>query len=407
MTTLEAPVSTNGQHSHDAADTIVIVDALRTPLGRRNGWLREKHPVTLGAHVVRELLARHGIDGSQVDHVIFGSVSQYAEQTFNIARNVVLEAGLPIEVPATSVDFQCGSSQQAVHLAAAMVASGQADIVVAGGVESMTRVPMGSSIGETGASPFTDNIMEAYNMVPQGVASDEIAEKWHISRDMIDDLGYESHVRAARATEKGLMQREIVSIEGVDDDGQLFTVDRDQGIRVNPNREKMGDLSPVFTEGGITTAGNSSQISDGAAAVLVMSQATADELGLKPRARIVSTVTVGSDPHLMLTGPTAATRRVLERAGLQMDDIDAFEVNEAFATVVRMWEQEMQPDMSKVNVYGGAVALGHPLGASGARLMTTLMNVLENEGGRYGLQTMCCGGGMATGTIIERISDES
>jgi acetyl-CoA acyltransferase len=383
---------------------IVIVDAARTPLGKRNGWLREVHPVKLGAHAVKAALERSGVKPEQVDHVIFGAVSQYAEQTFNVARNVVLEAGLPIEVPATSVDFQCGSSQQAVHLAAAMVASGQADIVVAGGVESMTRVPMGSSIGASGVSPFTDNIMEQYNMIPQGIASDEIAQHWEISRDAVDELGYESHLRATKATEAGKLQREIAPIEGVDDEGKPFMVEYDQGFRANPNRDKMGQLQPAFTPEGITTAGNSSQISDGAAAVVVMSAEKAEELGLKPRARIISSVTVGSDPHLMLTGPTAATKKVLQRAGLTMDDIDIFEVNEAFATVVRMWEKELKPDMSKVNVYGGAIALGHPLGGSGARLMTTLLNALEGEGGRYGLQTMCCGGGMATGTIIERLN---
>jgi len=383
---------------------VVIVDAARTPLGRRNGWLREIHPVKLGAHAIKAALERAGVKPEQVDHVIFGAVSQVAEQTFNVARNVVLEAGLPIEVPATSVDFQCGSSQQAVHLAAAMVASGQADIVVAGGVESMTRVPMGSSIGDKGMSPFTDNIMEEHNMVNQGIASDEIAQQWELTREQLDDLGYQSHLRAAQATADGKLQKEIAPIQGVDDEGNVITVEHDQGFRANPNREKMGMLNPVFTQDGVTTAGNSSQISDGAAAVVVMSEEKARELGLKPRARIVSSVTVGSDPHLMLTGPTAATKKALERADMNMDDIDAFEVNEAFASVVRMWEKDMNPDMNKVNMYGGSIALGHPLGGSGARLMTTLLNVLDTEDLQYGLQTMCCGGGMATGTIIERIN---
>lgn len=380
---------------------VVIVDAIRTPLGRRNGWLREQHPVKLGSHVIRALLERTGLEKDKVDHVIFGCVSQVAEQTFNIARNVVLDADLPIEVPATSVDFQCGSSQQAVHLAAAMVKSGQAEVVIAGGVESMTRVPMGSSIGNS--SPFTDNIMEAYNMVNQGIASDEIAEKWGITREQMDTLGLESHHRAWKATEDGILQKEIAPIQGVDDDGNLITVDRDQGIRPTTTLEKMGGLNPVFTENGVTTAGNSSQITDGAAAVLVMTAETAQKLGLKPRARIVETTTVGSDPHLMLTGPTSATQKVLKRANMEMSDIDVFEVNEAFASVVRMWEKDTGGDMSKVNVHGGAIALGHPLGGSGARLMTTLLNALETTGGRYGLQTMCCGGGMATGTIIERL----
>ncbi len=384
---------------------VVIVDAIRTPMGRRNGWLREQHPVKLGSHVIKALLERTGLEKDKVDHVIFGCVSQVAEQTFNIARNVVLDAELPIEVPATSVDFQCGSSQQAVHLAAAMVKSGQADVVIAGGVESMTRVPMGSSIGDSGASPFTDNIMEAYNMIPQGIASDEIAEKWDITRADMDSLGFESHQRAWKATEDGILQKEIAPIQGVDDDGNLITVDRDQGIRPSTTIEKMGGLNPVFTPDGVTTAGNSSQITDGAAAVLVMTTETAEKYGLKPRARIVETTTVGSDPHLMLTGPTSATQKVLKRADMNIEDIDVFEVNEAFASVVRMWEKDTGGDMSKVNVHGGAIALGHPLGGSGARLMTTLLNALETTGGRYGLQTMCCGGGMATGTIIERIEE--
>lgn len=383
---------------------VVIVDAARTPVGRRNGALRETHPVTLGAHAVKAVMERAGISPEQVDHVIFGCVSQVAEQTFNVARNVVLESGLPIEVPATSVDFQCGSSQQAVHLAAAMVASGQADIVIAGGVEHMTRVPMGSSMA--GGNPFTDNIMEEHNMVNQGIAADEIAEKWGISREELDDLGYESHIRAAKATEAGYLQREIAPIQGVDKEGNLFTMDSDEGFRVNPNREKMGDLQAAFSKDGVVTAGNSSQISDGAAAIVVMTADKARELGLKPRARIVATVTVGSDPHLMLTGPTPATKKALDKAGMSMDDIDVFEVNEAFAAVVKMWEKDMNPDMEKVNVFGGAIALGHPLGGSGARLMTTLLNALDVKDGKYGLQTMCCGGGMATGTIIERINGD-
>lgn len=382
---------------------VVIVDAVRTPLGRRNGWLREQHPVKLGAHAVKALLERTGLAKDAVDHLLFGCVSQVSEQTFNIARNVVLESDLPIHIPATSLDFQCGSSQQAVHLAAAMVVSRQADVIIAGGVESMTRVPMGSSLNN--GQPFTDHIMEEHNMIPQGIASDEIAQQWQISREEVDDLSYESHIRAAKATEAGYLRREIAPIEGVDDEGRVFLVEMDQGFRANPDRAKMGALNPAFTLSGVTTAGNSSQISDGAAAVLVMTAEKARELGLKPRARIVATVTVGSDPHLMLTGPIAATQKVLARAGMSLDQIDLFEVNEAFATVVRMWQKETGADMSKVNVHGGAIALGHPLGGSGARLMTALINALEVYDKRYGLQTMCCGGGMATGTIIERISD--
>ncbi len=379
---------------------VVIVDAIRTPLGRRGGWLREQHPVKLGAHVVKALLQRSGLDKSKVEHVIFGCVSQVSEQTFNIARNVTLEADLPIEIPATTVDFQCGSSQQAVHLAAAMVASGQLDIIIAGGVESMTRVPMGSSLGN-GNSPFTDNIMETYNMIPQGIASDKIAVKWGISREEADRIGWESHMRAAKASAEGIFKREIAPMEALDDEGKPFIADSDQGIRPNASIEKMATLQPSFTPDGITTAGNSSQITDGAAAVLIMTAEKARALGLKPRARIVASVTVGSDPHLMLTAPPIATHKVLARAGMTLDQIDVFEVNEAFASVVAMWQRETGADMSKVNIHGGAIALGHPLGGSGARLMTTLLNALETRGGRYGLQTMCCGGGMGTGTIVE------
>jgi acetyl-CoA acyltransferase len=384
---------------------IVITDAIRSPLGKRNGWLREQHPVKLGAHVVGALLKRSALHLSLIDHVIFGCVSQVAEQTMNVARNIALEAELPIAVAATTVDFQCGSSQQAIHLAAAMVAAGQADLVIAGGVESMTRVPMGSSLGNMGASPFTDSIMEAYNMIPQGIASDEIAAKWGIARSALDELGLLSHRRAWAATEAGCLAREIIPIQGLDEAGNVRMIDRDQGIRPAATLEKMAALAPVFTSDGVTTAGNSSQISDGAAAVLVTSADKARQLGLHPRARIIAAVTVGSDPHLMLTGPIAATHKALKQAGLQLDDIDIFEVNEAFASVPRIWEKETGVDLAKVNIHGGAIALGHPLGGSGARLMTALINALETTDSRYGLQTMCCGGGMATATIIERVEN--
>ena len=366
---------------------VIIADAIRSPLGKRNGWLREQHPVKLGSHVVTALLKRSALDKSTVDHVIFGCVSQVAEQTMNVARNIVLDAELPIEAPATTVDFQCGSSQQAIHLAAAMVASAQADLVIAGGVESMTRVPMGSSLGSSGASPFTDNVMEAYNMIPQGIASDEIAAKWGISREALDELSLLSHQRAWAATESGVLRREIVPIQGVDEAGALRMIDRDQGIRPRTTLEKMAALEPVFTSDGATTAGNSSQISDGAAAVLVTTVERARQLGLTPRARVIATVTIGSDPHLMLSGPIAATRKALKQAGLGMDDIDIFEVNEAFASVPRIWQKDTGANLEKVNIHGGAIALGHPLGASGARLMTALINALETT----------------TATIIERV----
>ncbi|MEQ8675890.1 MAG: thiolase family protein [Aggregatilineales bacterium] len=381
---------------------VVIVDAARTALGRRNGALRETHPVRLGSYALCEALARANVDPSVIEHVIMGCVSQVGEQTFNIARNVALDAELPISIPATTVDFQCGSSQQAVHMAAAMIASGQADAVIAGGVENMSRVPMGSSMGTQ--QPFTDRIMELYNMIPQGVAADEIAQKWGISREQVDSIGYESHMRAAKATENGWFSKEILPIEGLDKEGNSIILDKDEGIRPNADRAKMGDLNTVFTADGVTTAGNSSQISDGATALVVMSADKAKELGLKPKARIVSMSTVGSDPHLMLTGPIEATRQVLKRAGMSLSDIDLFEVNEAFAAVIGMWEKEIGADMSKVNVHGGAIALGHPLGASGGRLMTTLIYALETHNQTIGLQTMCCGGGMGTGTIIERIN---
>jgi acetyl-CoA acyltransferase len=381
-------------------DDVVILEAVRTPVGRRNGWLREIHPVRLGSLALCEALARANV--SDIDHVIMGCVSQVSEQTFNLARNVVLDAGLPDHIPATTVDFQCGSSQQAVHLAAGLIQSGQADIVVAGGVESMSRIPMGSSVGN--GNPFTDRMMAQYNLIPQGIAADEIAQKWGISRAEVDQIGYDSHMKAASATEKGWLSREQFLLEGKDEEGNPLTVTRDQGFRANASLEKMATLASAFTSDGVTTAGNSSQISDGAAVVVLASRAKAAELGLKPRARIVSAVTVGSDPHLMLTGPVAATRKALDRAGMTLDQIDLFEVNEAFAAVIAMWEREIGADMSKVNVHGGAIALGHPLGASGARLMTTLLHALETHDKRYGLQTMCCGGGMGTGTILERLN---
>lgn len=383
---------------------VVIIEAVRTPLGKRGGWLRETHPVRLGANVLCEALARANLDPSKVEHVLMGCVSQTSEQTFNLARNVVLDAGLPIEVPATTVDFQCGSSQQAVHLAAAMISAGQLDIAVAGGVESMSRVPMGSSIGSDGGSPFTDRIMEQYNMIPQGIAADKIAYQWGISREEVDQIGFDSHRKAAEATAKGWLSREVLPLEGVDDERKPVMVTRDQGFRANTSLERMATLQPAFNPQGVTTAGNSSQISDGAAAVLLTTPEMAAELGLKPRARLVSMVTVGSDPHLMLTGPVPATRKALAKAGLSLDQIDLFEVNEAFAAVIAMWRREIGADMDKVNVHGGAVAIGHPLGASGARLMTTLLHALETHDLRYGLQTMCCGGGLGTGTIIERLS---
>ena len=380
----------------------VIVEALRTPVGKRDGLLRDYHPVELGAIVLRELLARTGLQAHQVGQVIMGCVGQVGEQGANVARNTALQAGFPVEVPATSVDFQCGSSEQAVHLAASLIQSEVADVIIAGGVESMTRVPMGSSFLNGPGTPFTAEIMERHNIVPQGLSAEVIAERWNIGRRELDELGFRSHTLAARATEAGWFKREIIPLQAALEDGRQVTVDRDEGIRYHPSLEKMATLQPAFKEGGVITAGNSSQISDGAGALLVMGRDTAQSLGLAPRVRIVAQYVVGVDPHSMLTGPIPATREVLKQAGLSLEQMDLIEVNEAFASVVAAWRRELHPDMEKVNVQGGAIAMGHPLGATGAKLMVTLIHALERTGGRYGLQTMCCGGGLGIATILER-----
>lgn len=380
---------------------VVIVEALRSPLGRRNGALREIHPVRLGAHVLEALLARTGLDAQNVDHLIWGCVSQASEQSLNVARNTWLDAGLPIETPATSIDFQCGSGQQSTHLAAAMVGSGQCDLVIAGGVESMSRIPMGTSLA--GGAPFTDRMMEQHNLIHQGMSSDKIAKQWNIPREELDQFSALSHAKAAQATANGWFKNEIVPIMGVDDAGAPVEVTADQGIRANISLEKMGTLKPAFGEDGVTTAGNSSQITDGAAALIVTTPERAKELGLTPRVRIVAATTVGSDPHLMLTGPVAATKKVLARAGKTIHDMAHIEINEAFATVVTMWKREIGPEMDRVNPHGGAIALGHPLGASGARITATLVNALHTHQKNLALQTICCGGGMATGMVLERV----
>jgi len=380
----------------------VIVEAVRTPAGKRDGWLRDYHPVALGAIVVQELLKRSCMDAELVDHLIMGCVSQVGEQGANVARNVGLHAGLPVDVPATSVDFQCGSSEQAVHLAAALIQSEVADVIVAGGVESMSRVPMGSSFLHGPGTPFTPQIMERYDIVSQGLAAEVIAARWKVGRHELDEIGFRSHQRAARATEAGWFRSEIVPLPATKEDGTQVIVDRDEGIRHNPSLEKMAALAPAFKEDGVVTAGNSSQISDGAAALLVMARDTAQALGLRPRVRVLAQYMVGVDPHSMLTGPIPATREVLKRAGLALGQMDLIEVNEAFASVIAAWQRELQPDMSRVNVQGGAIALGHPLGATGAKIMVTLIHALERTGGRYGLQAMCCGGGLGIATILER-----
>jgi acetyl-CoA acyltransferase len=381
----------------------VIVDAVRTPLGKRNGVLSDWHPADLAAETLKALTDRNNFDPVLVDDVIMGCVSQVGDQTWNIGRNAVLGAGWPESVPGVTIDRQCGSSQQSVHFAAQGVMAGSYEVVVAAGVESMSRVPMGSSAGA--GRPFGEKMRERYqnNLIPQGLSAEMIADRWSIPREELDSYGYDSHMRAFKATEEGRFGNEIVPIE-VKSDGVVEEVSRDEGIRPATSLEGLAALKPAFKEDGVVTAGNSSQITDGAVALLIMSKAKADELGLKPRARFVSFSVVGTDPVSMLTGPIPATEKALERAGLSISDIDLFEVNEAFAPVVGAWLRQTGADWSKVNVNGGAIALGHPLGASGARLMTTLVNELERSGGRYGLQTMCEGGGLANGTIIESLA---
>ncbi|MEJ7800973.1 MAG: thiolase family protein [Ilumatobacter sp.] len=386
--------------------TAVIVDAVRTPMGKRNGKLKEWHPVDLAAETLAALQQRTGIDPGIVDDVVLGCVMQVGEQAINVARNAVLAAGWPEHVPGTTVDRQCGSSQQAAHFAAQGVIAGAYDVVVAGGVEVMTRVPMGSSMADGRYGyPFGSRIGARYadqgGLVPQGISAELIADAWGIERDEMDEFGARSQQRALTATAEGRFDREIIEVQG--SDGR--TMSRDEGLR-ETSVESLADLKPVFRpaeQGGRVTAGNSSQITDGAAALLIMSEDRAIELGLTPRARFVDFAVSGADPRLMLTAPIPATHRVLQRAGLSLDEIDLIEVNEAFAAVVLAWARELHPDLQKVNVNGGSIALGHPLGCSGARLMTTLLNELERTGGRYGLQTMCEGGGMANATIIERL----
>jgi acetyl-CoA acyltransferase len=384
--------------------TAVIVDAIRTPLGRRNGKLKDVHPVDLVAQVLKSIVDRTGIDPAIVEDVIMGCVMQVGEQGVNVGRNAALAAGFPETTVGTTIDRQCGSSQQAAHFAAQGVIAGAYDVVIAAGIESMSRVPMGASVldGKYGF-PFGPMMTTRYpNLVPQGISAELIAEKWGISREDNDRFSVQSHLRAARAREEGRFDREILPITVPTESGDEV-VRQDEGIRPDSSMETLAKLKPAFKPDGVVTAANSSQITDGAAAVMIMSEEKANELGLKPRARFHTFALAGVDPVMMLTGPIPATTKVLERAKMTLDQMDLVEINEAFAPVVLSWEKEHHPDMSKVNVNGGAIALGHPLGASGARLMTTLLNELERTGGRYGLQTMCEGGGMANATIIERL----
>ncbi|HEY5891439.1 MAG TPA: thiolase family protein [Acidimicrobiia bacterium] len=388
----------------------VIVDAVRTPTGRRNGVYKNIHAVDLAAIPLRALVERNDLDPMLIDDVIMGNVSQTGEQAYNIGRNSALAAGFPEEVPGVTIDRQCGSSQQSAHFAAQAIMSGAQDIVIAAGVEHMTRVPMGITAEQGPGFPFGPLMLERYaqGLVPQGISAEMIADKWGISREELDELSLESHHRADQASVEGRFEGQIVPVEIIRDNGDVEIVTRDEGIRADTSLEKLASLQPAFKADGVVTAGNSSQISDGAAAVLVMSEAKAAELGLTPKARFVNFSMVGVDPVSMLTGPIPATEKVLQRAGLGIDDIDLFEVNEAFASVTVAWRMEHGGSdpmalWERSNVNGGAIALGHPLGGSGARLLTTLVWELERIGGRYGLQTMCEGGGMANGTIIERV----
>ena len=396
----------------------VIVEAVRTPIGKRGGSLRDYHPVDLLADVLKELVTRAGVDPGRIEDNITGCVSQVGEQALNIGRNAWLAAGFPETIPSTTIDRQCGSSQQSIHFAAQGVMAGAYDLVVASGVENMTRVPMGSSYA--GANPFGVQLFARYEgkLVPQGISADLIATRWNITRDESDDFGYRSHLKAAAATRAGYFKREILPLKVSGEGGAQVLLDVDEGIRMEPDRERMRTLTPAFLAEAFeqmfpgelhwtVTAGNSSQISDGASAVLIASRKTAEELGLVPRARFLSFALAGDSPILMLTAPIPATRRVLERAGLTLDDIDVVEINEAFASVVLAWQRELGIADGwldeHVNPNGGAIAVGHPLGATGAKLMTTMLHELERRGGRYGLQTMCEGGGMANATMIERL----
>jgi acetyl-CoA acetyltransferase family protein len=380
---------------------VVIVGAVRTPIGRghpEKGYYKDVHPSTLLARNLEELLSRAGIDPIEVGDVIGGCVQQFGEQTFNITRNAWLQAGLSEEVPATTVDRQCGSGQQAVNLAAALVASGVHDVVVGCGVEHMghNSFAAGAKVVEEFGAPFTPELLERYNLIPQGLSAEMIADKWEIPRSELDELGLRSQQLARQATEEGRFEREIMPFQVNGD-----TYMTDQGLR-ETTLEGLAALKPAFKEDGKITAGNSSQVSDGAAAVLLMTPEKAEALGLEPRARLFDQTTVGVDPVIMLTGPIPATRKLLERNQMEIGDIDLIEVNEAFASVLAAWRRELDPDMDRVNVNGGAIALGHPLGSSGARLITTLLHEMERSDKEMGMVTMCCGGGIGTGTLLQR-----
>jgi acetyl-CoA acyltransferase len=381
---------------------VVIVEAVRTPIGRgheEKGYYKDVHPSNLLAKVHTELFERSGIDPAEAGDVVTGCAQQFGEQGVNIGRNAWLEAGLPMETPATTIDRQCGSAQQAVNFAAALIATGVHDVAIGCGVEHMGHISFADSykVMQEYGSPFSPQLLERYNLVPQGLSAEMIADKWEISRSELDEIGLRSQQLAAQATEEGRFEREIVPFSV---NGDTYVTD--QGLR-ETTLDGLASLKPAFKEDGKITAGNSSQVSDGAAGVLLMAREKAEALGLKPRARIYDQTTVGVDPVLMLTGPIPATRKLLERNGMKMDDIDLVEINEAFASVIAAWRRELEPDMDRVNVNGGAIALGHPLGSTGARLITTLLHEMERSDRQMGLVTMCCGGGLGTGTLIERV----
>jgi acetyl-CoA acetyltransferase family protein len=381
---------------------VVIVEAVRTPIGRghpEKGYYKDLHPSNLLAKVYGEVFERSGVDPAETGDVVTGCAQQFGEQGVNIGRNAWLEAGLPIETPATTIDRQCGSAQQAVNFAAALIATGVHDVAIGSGVEHMGHISFadGYEVMKEHGSPFSPQLMERYDLIPQGLSAEMIADRWEIPRSELDELGLRSQQLAAKATEEGRFEREIVPMQVNGD-----TYATDQGLR-ETTLEGLANLKPAFKEDGKITAGNSSQVSDGAAAVLLMAREKADALGLKPRARIFDQTTVGVDPVIMLTGPIPATRKLLERNGMAMDDIDLVEINEAFASVVGAWRRELEPDMDRVNVNGGAIALGHPLGSTGARLITTLLHEMERTDKEMGLVTMCCGGGLGTGTLIQRV----
>src|SRR5256714_9330387 len=382
---------------------VVIVEAVRTPIGRghpEKGYYKDTHPNELLGKCYSEVISRAGIPAEEVEDVITGCVQQYGEQMFNVGRNAWLQAGLPVETPATTVDRQCGSAQQAVNFGAALVAAGVHDAVIGSGVEHMGHIPMGIGfkwVDQVG-SPWPEELMQKYNLVPQGISAELIADKWEIPRSELDEIGLRSHQLAHQATEEGRFEREIVPFQV---NGSTHVTD--QGIRPDSTLEALSQLKPAFKEDGKVTAGNSSQISDGAAAVLLMERSKAEALGLQPPARIVDQTTGGVDPVIMPTGPIPATRKPLERNGMKIGDIDLIEINEAFASVLAAWRRELEPDMDRVNVNGGAIALGHPLGSTGARLITTLLHEMERADKEVGLVTMCCGGGLGTGTLIQRV----